>query len=416
MNRRFLLLSLTAIAVMTAAVPPASAQRGVGIEITPNKFEYDLSARDFAVKILLVNHERGPRDVSLSVSGLGHNLDGDPQFLEPAVATRITQLSASEFVLPAGGRREIIVTGAIPEDERSLYLAVIAEFEPPNETDGAIEIRRRVASLFLLRGPKPWRKSVNVVDVGVVAGPARGPGKTLTLFAAARNDGNVHVRPTGYIDIFQDDRLLDTVPLKGDVIIPGFARRLTGRWTPPADLDGLVRLEAVLRNPAAAGSGTVDFSQGEAERPGADITDLSALDEGGAYVNLILTNTGNIPLTPTLTLTASEDEFERARETIPQEELAVGEQRVVEWRPDLEDGVYLITATASLGEELLAEASTGLQLGSPAPGDGASILRWIALALFVCITVAVAAFERHERAERRRRGSATLGEAAPVHH
>lgn len=333
--------------------------------------EYDLGDRSFDVKILLVNHERSARRIRLSVAGLGQDLDGTPRFLEPAEATEDIALDRNEVVLAAGARADVRVTGQIPADDRALYAAVVAEFEPLEERDVSVDVVSRVASLFLLRGPKPWEREVDVVDVGLLPGSDKAP---LPLYAAVDNIGNVHVKPRGRIEILQKGRLLGSVDLRGETIIPGFTRRLVAQWRPPKGLTGRVKLRGVLRNPRAVGIGYVDFSDGAPRRPGADIANLVARDEGGAHVELILTNTGTTPIEPTVTVEASRGGFAAGSDDLRQRTLNVGESRKLTWERDLEAGTYLITARAMLGDKLLDEAVTGVEMNS------ATVLRWVALA------------------------------------
>ncbi len=381
------MLLVTVSIAATGGAVAAQSSRVSGVEITPSKFERDLPARDFSIRILVVNHERGARRIALSIAGLGHDLDGTPRFLEPAPATEAITPSDDEFTLEAGQRQELVLEGAIPTGERAVYAAAIAEFEPLARRRAAVEVTSRVASLFLLRGPKPWREKVRVVDVGVLPAAKNRP---LPLYAAIRNVGNVHVKPRGRIDISQNGRVLDTVRLTGETIIPRFARRLTGEWRPPRKLTGQVELHAIIRNPAAEGRGVIDFSRGEPDRPGAKITNLVASDEGGAHVELIVSNTGTTPLEPTVTLHASRGGFAAGSDSFEQDELLVGESRTVTWDPSLEQGTYLITAQATLGDKLLDEAVTGLRV------ESSNLLRWIALAA-LCVVVGFFAWYVYQR-------------------
>ncbi|MDQ3646045.1 MAG: hypothetical protein M3345_03820 [Actinomycetota bacterium] len=368
----------TALLLVLAGAPTALGQetgRIKGVEISPALFEYDLPGRDFRVKMVITNREPEPRRIHLSVSGLGHDLDGTPLFLEPAEATNHITLSLQgRFVLAPGEKRDFLVEGAIPPDQRSLYATIIAEFEPLEKKVGRqIETRSRVATLFLVRGPRPWVQELEVVDVGILPGPKRGP---FTVYAAGKNVGDVHFTPRGKIEVFQDGRLLDVVPLQAERVIPGFARRLTGTWDPGRKLDGAVELRARFGFPVARGSAEVDFTKGSVQQPGMDIVDFVAR-EGRPRVELVLKNTGSLAIAPAVELTASENGSERARTVLVPDAIAPGELATVEWDPELADGVYLMRAHVTYEGTLLAEGAVGLQLG----GGSESPLRLVALGL-----------------------------------
>lgn len=400
-RRRAALVLSAALAVL-----PAGAEEPPGVSIAPARLERDLPGRAVSVRMLLVNHDDAPRRVRLSVAGLGHDLDGTPQFLEPARATSALEVSDGEFVLEPGERREPVVSGAIPRGQRSLYAGILAEFSPLEPPRGQVEARARVASLFLLRGPRPWVERVRVVDVGILPGER---GRPLTVFAALRNTGNVHVRPTGRVRILRGSTLLDTVRLGAETVLPGYARRLVGSWTPPPGLGGALRLEAVLEDPPARGRGASILEGGASREPAAEIRGLAARDDDGGLVTLTLVNTGPVEIRPAVVLFAQRDGIERARIVLPQPATAPGESRPVTWRPDLPDGVYLVTAQATLGERLLDQAAVGLRVG--APGEGRS-LPWVglAVALLAAVALLLAVVRRRDgRAKKAERAHAGRG-------
>jgi hypothetical protein len=162
--------------------------------------------------------------------------------------------------------------------------------------------------------------------------------------------------------------VLATVPLKPENILPGFARRLVGTWTPPDSTTGKLTFEASFTNPPGHVSKTVDFSAGASQRPAAKIENLIAKNDGGPLVTLGVRNTGSVPVAPTVVLTATQGRVERARTVIAQNEIPTGQAAAAEWRPSLGDGTYTITAQVKAGEALLDQAVTDLRIGAgPAP-------------------------------------------------
>lgn len=338
----------------------------VGVGVTPPRAEVDLDGRGFEFPLRFENHEETPRELVLSVSGLGHDLDGNPLFLEPALATEAISLSEDELVLAAGEARNVVVRGSIPAGERSLYASVIALFSEPGREGGQIEARSRIASLLLLRGPGLWEEAVEAVDVSIL--PAIGDGP-LRVFAAAENTGNVHVSPAGKIRLVKNGRTLDVVDLPAQTILPTYARRLVGEWTPPRKLTGRLKLVAIIEDPDARGIGYVDFTpQGELAVPGMKIGNLVARDDAGPLVEFVLSNTGTIPLGPTVSMAISQDDRTVAETTIEQPRMEPAANEVVQWRPEgLEEGVFLVSAEVYFRQQLLDQAATGFKLDNNLP-------------------------------------------------
>jgi hypothetical protein len=353
--------TIVALLVVPAAGSPAQTPApAVGVEITPARVERDLPDRSVSQTFTITNHESAQRRITMSVAGLGHDLEGTPVFLEPADATDELHLDQASFVLDPGQQRLVAASGAIPAGGHALYAAVIAEFAPLEQPTGAVESHSRVAALLLMRGPRPWTQTLSVEDVGMLPGAKKG---TFDVFGALKDTGDVHVRPTGTARITKDGTLLATVPLTGAVILPGFARRISGVWTPPAAPSGKLRIDIVTR-PQARGTGYATFSKGTAERPTLKIVNLRAHDQSGALVTATLVNTGKVAVAPTVTLFAREGGVERARTILVQDSIAPGASADIQWQPGLDDGVYVVTAQARSGDLLLDESSTGLRLGA----------------------------------------------------
>lgn len=395
--------------LVAALTLPAGAQPGVGVEIAPSRLERDLTGRSVSVKMLVVNHDADPRRVRLTATGLGHDLEGAPQLLDPSPAARAVRLGVSEFTLEGGGRREFEAAATIPRGRPALYAGVVAEFGPLTPPAGAVEARTRVASLLLLRGPRPWRESIAVTEVGLLPSER---GQPLRVYANVKNTGNVHQAPRGRIRVLLDGDEIHSVDLTGGTVLPGYTRRFTGEWT-PGDVPGpgQVTLLAVFTNPVAEGSARIDLRTGGAGEPAVEIRDLRGeVDAAGPVVRLHVVNTGPVTVEPIVTLTASEEIFERARKVLPQGSMRPGESKPIEWRPTLTEGLYEVRARAEVGERLLDEKviALGLAAKKPAGGRGSSVLPLVAGVLGLAILGLVVALVLALR----RRGSRDLQPAA----
>jgi len=377
MRREKLILTVLASALLAVPWPVRAQTTGaVGLEITPSQTELDLPGHAYETTLTLFNHDPVTYKVDLSLEALGHDLDGAPEYFPSSVVSNAFSLSATSFSLAQGQKKQILLKGAIPAAAHSIYFGVIAAYARPDQQQGSsVETRTRLGSEFLLRGPKPWTQRLQITDVGVLPGT----GKNATLYAIAKNVGNVHVRPTGTVTVSKNGQRIARFAFalnaahKPGAIIPGFARRLTAVWAPPADLTGTFTVTATTQNPAATASKTVSFRNGKALAPDAKIVNLSAQNSSGVVVDSQVTNEGTGALTGAkLTFVATQDgRFERGRKVFPIASLAPGATVEKRWSPGpLPDGAYQITATLEQGGTLLDQRVAGVRVGA-APTSGA---------------------------------------------
>ena len=283
--RRFT-FALAAVLLAPASSAAQAAQEGpapapAAFQVTPARVEQDLRSRRFTLQVDFRNNETVPMSVSLSVAGLGHDLDGTPSLLPASGAAGALKLDRASVTLPPGAVHKATVTGQLPSSAGGVYAGVVAVLAPRTSDVSGIRVNQRIASLLLLRGPKPWQEAVAVEAVSARPNPA--PGQPVHVYAQVRNTGSVHVRPTGRVRVIKDGKVLATVPLRPEVVIPGFARRLGGPWKVPAGLDGPVQLVAELDEPSGGLAGTVSFDHGTLvgpEKPGA-----GGAGDGGAALD-----------------------------------------------------------------------------------------------------------------------------------
>lgn len=388
-------LCLSLLVLLAPSAWGQDAEDVVGVGISPGRVEIDLEGRRFNLSITVTNFEDDARRIYMSSSALGHDLDGFPQFIRPAPEVKALKISEDTFDLGPGKSKTFRVDGVVPEGKRGLYAAVIAEFEPLDVEEGGVRSRSRVASLFLLRAPKPWKQTAEVIDVGLLPGEKeKGP---FPVFAAVENSGNVHFEPTGEVTAMFEGKELATIELSGENIIPGFARRMVGEWDPPNDLTGIVRLEAELKDPDATGLGEVEFFEGTLQIPGARIIDMFARNRAdGPQAGFILRNTGTRAFPPTVVLEAidrnTDEDVVVESLTIEVPEMQPGAEELIEWRPEqLEANTYLVRARVSFEDRVLGENSVGLEV------RGLGILPWLVLMLLALAVASYVMLSRRNR-------------------
>ena len=360
---RALALAVLAISVALPALRAQEQPQLVGVQISPTRVEEDLDGRGFVIDVSMKNNESTPREISLRITGLGHDLDGRPTFPEPsAAADAVTIEGETRFELGPDEVRTFRLRGRIPDGQPALYGAVVARFGEPGEDEGQVTVRSQVASYFLLRGPKPWRQTLRPVNVGVLppTDEEAEDGGPYTVFAAAKNTGNAHLYARGTLRIFKDGDLLDVVRLPEEAIVPSFARRITGVWEPDEVPDGIYHLEATLRDPEVEMEGDVEFFDGYLEATAAEILDIRGVEE---RVDLAVANIGSVTFAPTVVLTATDGDETVATETFTMAELEPDATDDLSWEPDLGGGVYDVTAEVTGPDgELLDQDVTGLRI------------------------------------------------------
>lgn len=274
--RRETAVSLRFVALLAALAawwtPPAvvaAAQEAAGIELIPARAEVDQTHRQIDLTFTMVNHDETVHEVEVRLTGLGHDLDGTPQFDGPAPDT--LRLNRSELRLPPGGRGEVQVLGHIPDGQAGVYAGLLAQVPASSRTgsDGSsIGIETRVGGFIMVRGPRPWDETVEVDEVSVVATPGG-----YELMAIVADRGDVHVRPEGTIELRDADGTASTVQLPGETILPGYARRLVVPWEPPPGFES--PFEAVVDVGEPGGDARHQLTLPSRQEPALEIVSLT---------------------------------------------------------------------------------------------------------------------------------------------
>lgn len=259
---------LVALAAALAPMGPAAARapQPGGLSVSPARIERDLPGRAVAVDVNFKNNEAVPLTMTFELTGLGHELDGSATFPPAGELPATLSVNPRSARVAPGAAQRVTLRGTLPAGSPGLYAGVVATLEPKRTAGSGINVRQQLAALVLMRGPKPWNESFRVETVA--AGPQKGS-QALRLTAVVRNTGNVHVRPTGAVAVVHKGRTLATVDLRPEAVIPGYARRLSGTWTAPGDLDGPVRFEARFAGAPAPATTTVQLDGGRPPGSGA---------------------------------------------------------------------------------------------------------------------------------------------------
>lgn len=256
----FLSLLMASASSNGAAHASTGDNVATGVGITPARSEVDLGSREYDLTLDVFNDSDRSRAVTIDVVGLGHELDGTPLLGDALSQVRLVD-GEQEFTLGAGESVELSFRAAFP-GQVSLYGAVVARIAPDDAGD-AIAVRTQVASLLLLRGPRPWDQSLEARGVGLLE---TGEGQRV-LYVDLANVGNAHVRPKGVFRVRRGAEVIAEVPLAGENILPGFARRLTAPWTSDDAGGGDVEIE-------------IDIDDGPSLSTPVDLGEMPAASDG----------------------------------------------------------------------------------------------------------------------------------------
>jgi hypothetical protein len=392
MHRR-MLAALAGIATLCVVAPPAGAvSTSCELSLSPAQTEPSAPlSGTFRQAIALQNNGAQPCDVTLAVQQMLHDLDGTPRYATSSEISAAFAIGKSRVTLAPQGRDSVTLSGAIPSGAHSAYLAVVATYETPGQQAGTtIAIRTQIASQYLLRGPKPWNEKVQITDVGMMPG---GTASKREVYATVKNLGNVHVRPSASVAIYDEaGRKIGVARLEADrkpppAVLPGLSRRFVGTWTPNGAIPKTIRLEGTVNGVG----GTSKFSRAVSfNRQGAPIVKsatllLNAKGVDKAMVTATVRNTGNEVLHAALvTIVARQDDkFERARQAFPLPPLAPSAARTLSWTQELPKGAYIVQATVEDDKQLLDEKSASFEIGALAASTKKhrGLLLYLAVAL-----------------------------------
>lgn len=254
-----------------AGASPATASgddAAEGISVSPVQIERDLDARSLRATVRVRNEGREATTIRVRTAGLGHDLDGIPQFDAGDAHAEAVTVQPSRLELGGGERAAITVRGELPDD--GLYAAVLVEADPPPAPEAQIAARTQVATLVMVRGPRPWDERIAIEAVALRERAEGGA----TLAVHVDNRGKVHAQPHGHAEVTgADGRELARVELPDERVLPGYARRLTVPVELPASAEGPFTVRTVLTDPEVDERHTVELEPAAAEAEPSTATD-----------------------------------------------------------------------------------------------------------------------------------------------
>lgn len=222
---RLLSLVLAAASALLAFVPAVSAQTAGGVTISPPRFEYTVEpgqvVRD---QIQIINSSLEPLTLSSSVRDfVAGGESGEPSFVDDptkvdsaiSISSWITVSGGDSITIPAGGKRAVDFTIAVPAgaEPGGKYGAIF--FSPP-AGEGQVAVQQRIGSLVILRVGGDISESGRLdrfgpydSDLESIADASRNffyfsrisDENPVSFAIRYENTGTVHVKPTGRIEL-----------------------------------------------------------------------------------------------------------------------------------------------------------------------------------------------------------------------
>ncbi len=239
-----------ALAAPTAAPPPAEVS-GQGLEINPPLKEVSADpGQTITIPIKLRNISKGPLVVTGTADDFGaKGEDGEPQLLlDEKEATRYSLKfwvkDVPGFNLVPQEVKTAMITIAVPQNaEPGGHYGVIRFTGIPPELNGTgVSLTASLGALILLRVSGDINEKLSVADF--TASKLAKDGKSvqrrgifvsgpITLTERLRNEGSVHVKPVGYVSVYNafNQRVAHlAVSNPARNVLPDSTRKFTQTW------------------------------------------------------------------------------------------------------------------------------------------------------------------------------------------
>ncbi len=128
------------------------------------------------------------------------------------------------------------VTISVPEnaDPGGHFGSVVFRTLPSAQEGTAAAVSQEVAPVILVRVPGDANEDVSLTSFRALNTPIVTSDRDITLETIVKNDGNVHIKPTGTISIFNTfGQQVGSTPIDSNNVIPGAERKMNATWENP---------------------------------------------------------------------------------------------------------------------------------------------------------------------------------------
>ena len=207
-----------------------------GFLVTPSNFELSITQGQTVTKtVRFIN--QSTNDTSVTVDTRNFTAQGEEGSINLteddttySLAKWIT-VTPPEFSVPAGKTKEVTFTLTVPENAEAgghFGSLIFSTGGKTNPNDSGAAVAQEIASLILVKVPGDVVEDASVESF-----------KTNSMFyefgpvefsTRVKNNGGVHIKPTGDILITDMFGHKMTVPFNGSNVLPGAGRHMTTNW------------------------------------------------------------------------------------------------------------------------------------------------------------------------------------------
>lgn len=220
---------LVALLVLFGAMTAPGDSVGLGITVTPGKYEASIPlGTTYNVPITVANTTEGSVHILASLSDFALSMSGNYEFEKIGTSEysllKWASIRPREFDIPAGTAQQVQLTIAMPSDSKLAgeYAGVVFFQTRPERHGGGVAFSARVASKFYITVP-------NTVQIGgaitkMTSAKASGRQIYRVLF---KNSGNAHEYLRGQVTVQKKDgTVVYQVPMADNMLVERGGERL----------------------------------------------------------------------------------------------------------------------------------------------------------------------------------------------
>lgn len=239
-KKRYLFLTM----VMVGSVLVFGVQKANAITLVPPSLEFATQpGRTIDTVIKLYNEGSDPINIYTSTALFtAKDETGTPDFNfnnQPSDLATWIKAPTGPMGILAGERIEIPISIEIPStaEPGGHFAGLFFETRPPEDTPGQVKVRQKIGTLVILRVEGDVQESARVEKFAVdnLGALRRLP---VAFMTKVQNTGNVHVRPTGTIQIKNMfGRVVATLSINESegAVLPNSTRRFDAMWRVQTD-------------------------------------------------------------------------------------------------------------------------------------------------------------------------------------
>lgn len=213
-----------ALAGISAATP-----QGLGIEVTPAKFELAIppGTPPYNIPVTIRNSSGATVHIVSTLTDFGVSKTGEYAFNAPGTRPysllRWATINPREFDLPSDSTEQVRMTLTVPKSTQlsGEYAGIVFFQTRPVRRSQAVSVSVRIATKIYATIPG------TVKLAGAIAKMSASSGSTgETYHILFKNTGNAHVYVSGNLEVRKGGQMLERIPLPGSALVERGGERL----------------------------------------------------------------------------------------------------------------------------------------------------------------------------------------------